>query len=155
MLLTRRRDFQDPFAEVRALVRSLDRMWDELRPFSWELEPMPFSRWVPPVDILEKPDAHIIRLDLPGLSPEQVKVEIRDNTLTVSGTREEARKEEGANYCRQERYFGAFQRSFELPANIQTDAVSADFSNGVLEIRLPKTEEAKPKEVKVRVTSSK
>jgi HSP20 family protein len=149
MLLTRRQNIADPFTEMRALVRALDRMWDEWLVPRTDGEPSGLFTWRPSVDILEANDAHIIRMDLPGLSPDQVKVEIKDNQLTVSGSREESRTEEGVNYHRQERCFGAFHRSFELPSNIKTDAITANFSNGVLEIRLPKAEEAKPRQVRI------
>lgn len=153
MLLSRR--IRDPFEEMRALIRSFDRMWDTFTTVPVSEERTPFARWVPWVDILETPDAHLIRMDLPGVSPEQVKVEVKDNALTVSGNREESHLEEGTVYCRQERFFGAFQRSFELPSNINTAAITADFKDGVLEIRLPKAEEAKPREVKINFKSDK
>jgi HSP20 family protein len=113
------------------------------------------AAWTPAVDILENTDSYTIRLDLPGVSPEKVTVELKDNTLTIRGSREEAKEEEGANYHRQERCSGAFQQSFELPPNVNADAVTADFTNGVLEARLPKADEAKPRQVQVRVTGGK
>src|SRR3712207_5709334 len=104
-------------------------------------------RWVPAMDLVETADAFVLRADLPGLTQEDVKLEIEVSVLTVSGERqaEHEAKEEG--FYRLERAFGSFSRSLTLPKGINAEAVGATFTNGVLEVRIPKPEQAKPRRI--------
>src|SRR5687768_4933825 len=98
------------------------------------------QRWVPAMDLVESDDHFVLKADLPGLAEEDVAIEIRDNTLTISGERrsEYERKERG--WYRVERSTGSFSRSLALPEGVDADAVTAEFEKGVLEIRIPKPE---------------
>jgi HSP20 family protein len=106
-------------------------------------------RWVPAMDLVESDDHFILRADLPGLSEDDVKIELEDNTLTLSGERktEHERNEEG--YYRIERAFGSFSRSLTLPRGIDPESVQASFDRGVLEVRIPKPEERKPRRIEI------
>ena len=112
------------------------------------------QRWVPAMDLVESDDHFVLKADLPGLGEEDVAIEIRDNTLTISGERrsEYERKERG--WYRVERSTGSFSRSLALPEGVDAEAVSAEFDKGVLEIRIPKPEQRKPRRVQIRAAHS-
>jgi HSP20 family protein len=106
-------------------------------------------RWVPPMDLVETGDHFVLRADLPGLSEEDIQIEVEDNVLTVSGERKAEHEENREGFYRVERAFGAFSRSLTLPQGIDPEAVTANFENGVLEIRVPKPEERKPRRIEI------
>ncbi len=103
-------------------------------------------RWMPAMDLLETEDAFVLRADLPGMSEEDVSIELEDATLTVSGER---KTEHESGYMRVERASGAFRRSLTLPKGIDPEAVSASFDRGVLEVRIPKPEQRKPRRIAI------
>ncbi len=107
--------------------------------------------WSPVVDIEETELNYLIRAELPGLSKENVKVEVEDGVLTLSGERDLERKVEGKTFHHIERSHGTFTRSFTLPENADAESVSANYKEGLLEIRVAKCEEALPKSIEVRV----
>ena|SRR5436190_24346411 len=107
-------------------------------------------RWVPATDLLEKDDHFVLRADLPGLSEDDVSIEVQDNTLTVSGERKAEHEEKQRGWYRVERSFGRFSRSLTLPEGVNADAITADFDRGVLEVRIPKPEERKPRRVEIK-----
>jgi HSP20 family protein len=108
-------------------------------------------RWVPAMDLLETADHFVLRADLPGMTQDDVKIELEDSTLTVSGERKSEHEDKQEGYYRVERAFGSFSRSLTLPKGINADAVTASFDNGVLEIRVPKPEERKPRRISIAV----
>jgi len=108
-------------------------------------------RWVPAMDLLETADHFVLRADLPGLRQEDVAIELEDNVLTVSGERKAEHEERQEGYYRVERAFGGFSRSLTLPKGIDASAVTAEFDNGVLEVRIPKPEERKPQKISIGV----
>ena len=108
------------------------------------------QRWVPAMDLMEADDHFVLRADLPGLSEDDVSIEIQDNTLAISGERKSEHEERQRGWYRLERSFGRFSRSLSLPEGIDADAVSAQFDKGVLEIRIPKPEERKPRRVAIK-----
>jgi HSP20 family protein len=108
-------------------------------------------RWIPPMDLVETQDDFVLRADLPGLTEDDVKIELADNVLTVSGERKAEHEERGEGYYRVERASGAFSRSLTLPEGVKADAVKANFDRGVLEVRIPKPEERKPRKVSITV----
>jgi HSP20 family protein len=107
--------------------------------------------WSPVVDIEETELNYLIRAELPGLSKENVKVTVEDGVLTLSGERDLERKVEGKTFHHIERSHGTFTRSFTLPENAEAESVSANYKDGLLEIRVAKSEEALPKSIEVRV----
>jgi HSP20 family protein len=107
--------------------------------------------WLPPVDISETEDKLVIKAEMPGLDPKDVDVSISADVLTIKGEKKKKEEEKGEHYYCVETYSGSFQRSFRLPHNVKTDKIEAAFDKGVLRITIPKTEEAKKKEIKIRV----
>jgi HSP20 family protein len=116
-----------------------------------EKEELARTVWSPSVDIYEEPEAIMIEADLPGLNKENVSVNLENNVLTIQGERKLEHEEKRENYHRVERAYGSFTRSFTIPSNIQAEKIEAEFKDGVLRIRLPKREEAKPKQIEVKV----
>jgi HSP20 family protein len=108
------------------------------------------QRWVPAMDLTEADDHFVLRADLPGLGEDDVSIEIQDNTLTISGERKAENEERQRGWYRVERSFGRFSRSLTLPEGVDADAVSAEFDKGVLEVRIPKPEERKPRRVAIK-----
>jgi HSP20 family protein len=147
--------FMHPFRDLSRLQRRIDRIFDEmLDPFSRGGEAlMPSSieqiGFVPPMDIEETPSHYLVAFDLPGISKDEIKIDVKDNTLVVSGERRREKKAEGGAQV-QERYYGMFQRSFTLPADVKADAIEANCSNGVLQIAIPKAEPAKGRSIQIK-----
>ena len=108
-------------------------------------------RWIPAMDLVETEDDFVLRADLPGLTDEDVKVEVEDNILTISGERKAEHEERKEGYYRVERASGSFSRSLTLPEGVDAGAVKANFDNGVLEVRVPKPEERKPRKVSIAI----
>ena len=110
------------------------------------------SQWAPAVDISEDAETLTIRADLAGLRKEDVKINVEDGVLTLHGERKfDEQKENGKNYYRIERGYGVFARSFTLPNTVNSERISAHMKDGVLEITIPKREEAKPKQIEIQV----
>lgn len=105
--------------------------------------------WTPPVDIYETDEALILQAELPGISKDEVTVELKDNTLVLRGERKRSHEVKEENYQRIERTYGEFQRSFVLPTTVDQNRVMASFKDGVLELNLPKAEVAKPKRITI------
>ena len=109
--------------------------------------------WMPEADICETENGFEIRAELPGVSENNVNISVTDNLLTIKGNKHQEEATEGKNYHRVERRYGSFQRSFTLPRHIETDAIKAEFKDGVLILGIPKAEAAKPTEVPITVNS--
>ena len=107
--------------------------------------------WMPAVDISETENDISIRADIPGMSKDDIKVIVHENVLTLKGERRSEKTEEKTNYYRSERVYGSFYRSFSLPSMVNAGKIKANYVNGVLEVSLPKVEEAKPKEIAIDV----
>jgi HSP20 family protein len=105
--------------------------------------------WIPLVDIHETDDALILKAELPGFSKDDVNVEIKDNSLTLKGQCQEEKEVKEEQYHRRERAYGSFQRTFMLPVTVDPERVTATYKDGVLELRLPKRETAKPKRIAI------
>jgi len=116
--------------------------------FNFLDEFVPNGTWAPPVDVAE--DAHkiMVKVEVPGMSESDLKVNFVDGVLTVSGEREFERKED-RNYHRIERQYGSFVRTFTLPRSADSNAIVANYKNGILEIEIPKKDEAKPKQIQI------
>jgi HSP20 family protein len=108
-------------------------------------------RWIPAMDLVETDDDFVLRADLPGLSEGDVSIELEDNVLTVSGERKSEHEERKEGYYRVERASGSFSRSLTLPEGVDPDSIKASFDKGVLEVRIPKPEERKPRKVAITV----
>jgi len=128
--------------------------WDRLMSdfFSDKLEDSGLTDWAPEVDIVEDKDAFVVTADLPGLTKKDISINIKENMLTISGERKSEIKDENKNYCRTERRYGAFKRSFQLTDKVVADKIAASFKDGVLTVSVPKAEEVKPKEIEIKVS---
>jgi HSP20 family protein len=125
--------------------REVDRLFDAF--FGVDREQG--RRWVPPVDLVEADDHFVLKADLPGLSEEDVSIEVQDGTLTISGERAAQHEDSERGWYRIERSFGSFHRSLTLPEGVDPDGISANFDRGVLEVRIPKPAERKPRRVEI------
>jgi HSP20 family protein len=108
--------------------------------------------WAPSVDIAETPEEFLIKAELPEVKKEDVKVSVENGVLRLAGERKQEKEEKGRKYHRVERSYGSFLRTFTLPDNVDDTKVHAEFKDGVLNVRLPKTEKAKPKAIEVKVS---
>jgi HSP20 family protein len=110
-------------------------------------------RWVPPVDLVEAEDHFVLKADLPGLTEGDVNIEVQDGTLTISGERKAEHEQHEKGWYRIERSFGSFSRSLTLPDGVDPDRIAASFDHGVLEVRIPKPEERKPRRIEIATTN--
>jgi HSP20 family protein len=137
----------EPFRELAALQNEMSRWMGQLSgPTSGNGSS---STWLPAVDVWETEDELVLSFDLPGIPEDAIAVELEDNVLTVSGERERTSEHSNDRFYRFERRFGTFARSVTLPPGVREDAIRANYSNGVLEVRVPKPEEQKPKRIQV------
>jgi HSP20 family protein len=107
--------------------------------------------WAPAVDIFETEHELVVQADLPDVNPQDLDIRVENNILTIRGERKFEKKVNEENYLRVERAYGSFSRSFSLANSVKSDAIKADYQNGVLTLSIPKREEAKPKQIKVNV----
>ena len=141
-----------PWREVARMQREMDRLFDDMRPW-WpaRLAARRFAVDAPAVDVYEEKDAIVVKAELPGMSKENIQVSVEEGALTIRGEKKREEKIEEKDYAYQERSYGAFTRTIGLPAAVKADQVTAQFKHGVLEVRLPRAEESKPKTVSVKV----
>lgn len=139
----------DPTREVDSLQSEVNRVFDAFFGSGSGQAAAPARRWVPAMDLVETDEHLVLRADLPGLSEEDVAIEIKDGVLTVSGERRAEHEEKSEGFYRVERSFGSFSRSMTLPQGIEAEQVAAEFDNGVLEVRIPKPAERKPHRVAI------
>jgi HSP20 family protein len=130
-------------------------LWDDLMEnffYGWpSADSEVQTAWCPRTDVRETEKEIVLDLEIPGIDKKDIKVEVKDNTLTISGERNEEKAEEGTDYYRRERRYGKFERSFGLPDTVEEDKVSAQYKNGILTLTLQKSEKALPKEINVEV----
>ncbi|MGZ4268502.1 MAG: Hsp20/alpha crystallin family protein [Solirubrobacteraceae bacterium] len=136
----------DPFGELADLRSRFDRMFEELS----EGRERP---WAPAIDVVRENGDLVLHADIPGIKPEEVKVEIEDDVLTVSGQHEERKEEKGKDFVRRERHYGSFQRSIALPAGVDAKKIKATTHDGVLEVKIPLPKEASKEKVAITPTA--
>lgn len=147
-----------PFTDLTRWERDMERMFDDfwgrrMRPWwpeRWSL-PAVLEISPPAVDLYEEKDDIVVKVELPGMDKDNIEVNLTDHTLTIKGKKKKEEEIKEENYYKSERSYGSFVRTLELPRDVHADKVKASFKNGILEVRLPKTEEAKAKEIKVKV----
>jgi HSP20 family protein len=138
-----------PFRGVSTLQEQINRLFNES--FDRSSEEGNLTTWAPAVDILETEQNLVVKADLPDIKPEELDIRVENNILTIRGERKFEKKVNENNYLRVERSYGSFSRSFSLANTVNAEAIQADYKNGVLTLSIPKREEAKPKQIKVRV----
>jgi HSP20 family protein len=139
----------EPFAGFGNLPSVFNELFDETFDRSWAQPSI--SKWYPAVDVLESNDAYLIRAELPGMKREDIHVEVKDGMLVLSGERKSEKPVEGVEYRHVERVAAKFSRAFSLPETARPDGIEASYKDGILEIRLPKAEEAKPRQIEISV----
>jgi HSP20 family protein len=136
---------RSPYGQLR---EQLNRLFD----VSASRAPESFGDWSPALDAFEDKDKYVVSLELPGMKREDISVTVHDGVLTVAGERKSEQDSKTGAVHRSERYYGKFTRSVSLPSTAKTDNVAASYKDGVLQIELPKAEEAKPKSIEVKVS---
>lgn len=140
----------EPAAELGTIQNEMNRLFN-----TFFDQPSPTGRgvagrrWIPAMDLIETADHYVLRADLPGLADEDVNVQLEDNVLTISGERKAEHETNQEGCHRLERAFGSFSRSLTLPDGVDPDGVQAHFDRGVLNIRIPKPEQKKPRQVQI------
>jgi len=139
------------FGRLSSLRDELDRLFES--PLAeWTGTSQLLSGWTPALDVYEDKENFIVKAELPSMKREDINVSLHDGALSISGERKSETKHEDAEVHRTERFFGRFQRTVALPASVAADKVKAQYKDGVLTVTLPKTEEAKPKQIDVSVS---
>lgn len=139
------------FKELERMRREMDRLWEsffEERP-RWRVEEA--GEWLPSLDLSETKNDFVVKAELPGIDPKDIDISLANDILTIKGEKKQEKEEKEENYHIIERSYGSFTRSIRLPREVQSDKISASYKNGVLKITLPKSEEAKKKEIKIKV----
>jgi len=140
-----------PFDEMTTLRREIDTLWDRFFPEALFHERYGTHEWLPSVDLTETKDRLVIKAELPGLEAKDVELTLADNILTIRGEKKEEKEEKDEHRFFVERYCGTFERRIKLPTLVKTDKIDATFDKGILTINLPKSEEAKNREIKIKV----
>jgi HSP20 family protein len=139
----------EPLREFSTLQNEMNRLFNTVFDTPAANGGSTLRRWMPAMDLVETADHFVLRADLPGLSEEDVNIELEDRVLTISGERKAEHELSKEGYHRVERAFGTFSRALTLPEGIDPDAVAATFDRGVLEVRIPKPEERKPRKISI------
>jgi HSP20 family protein len=139
----------EPLRELGTLQSEMNRLFSTVFDTPAQGSGGALRRWMPAMDLVETPEQFVLRADLPGLGEDAVRIELEDATLTISGERAAEHESPGEGFYRIERAFGPFSRSLTLPKGVDPEAVSARFDRGVLEVRIPKPEERKPRRIEI------
>lgn len=137
----------DPFAEIGELRSRFDRMLDDLTDGRERA-------WTPAIDVERSNGNLVLRADIPGFKPEEVKIEVDDDILTVSGVHEERKEEKDRHYVRRERRYGSFSRSMALPRGVEANSIKAETHDGVVEVKIPLPKETSKETVTITPTAT-
>lgn len=141
-----------PAKELKNMQRQMDRFFDQMwgnDAFDLQTQALAEPVFAPSCDINETDSHFLLTFDIPGVKKDEVKIDIRDNMLTVSGERKEEREETRRGMTRSERFYGSFERSFALPMNVKGDEIEANYADGVLRVAIPKAEPTQAKQIKI------
>jgi HSP20 family protein len=141
----------EPLRELTTLQNEMNRLFGTVFDAPAPSNGGTLRRWMPAMDLVESGDHFVLRADLPGLSEGDVSIELEDNVLTVAGERKAEHEAKKEGFYRMERSFGQFRRSLTLPDGVDADGIAATFDKGVLEVRIPKPEERKPRRVAIQL----
>lgn len=144
----------EPARELQSVQTEMNRLFNTLFEGSAPSNAPQSRRWIPAMDLVENEHDFVLRADLPGISEQDVKIELQDNTLTISGERKSEHEERKEGYYRLERASGSFARSLTLPEGIDPDGVKASFDKGVLEVHIPKPAVRKPQKIEISVSNA-
>ena len=144
--------WEQPFRGATTLQEQINRVFGDVVGRTGEESNL--TPWAPEVDIYETENELVVKADLPDVNPQHLDIRVESNILTIRGERKFDKKVNEDNYLRIERSYGSFSRSFSLANSVNSEAIKADYQNGVLTLSIPKREEAKPKQIKVNVTTN-
>ena len=144
--------WEQPFRGATTLQEQINRVFGDVVGRTGEESNL--TPWAPEVDIYETENELVVKADLPDVNPQDLDIRVESNILTIRGERKFDKKVNEDNYLRIERSYGSFSRSFSLANSVNSEAIEADYQNGVLTLSIPKREEAKPKQIKVNVTTN-
>jgi len=139
-----------PSRELTTLRDEMDKIWNRFFGEWPGMEPFR-TEWVPSLDVSETKNNIVVKSEVPGMDPKDIDISLVGDALTIKGEKKQEREEKDENYHRIERSYGTFSRSVRLPQDVQSDKIKANYKNGILKITLPKSEEAKAKEIKIKV----
>ena len=146
----------EPFRELATLQNEMNRLFNTAFDTpAGQGNGGTLRRWMPAMDLVETDDHFVLRADLPGMSENDVNIEVEDRVLTVSGERKAEHETAKEGYHRVERAFGSFSRALTLPEGVDPESVEASFDRGVLEVRIPKPEQRKPRKISIGVGGEK
>ena len=137
----------DPCRETTSLQGQVDRLVDSM----WSGRQ---GSWVPAVDVFDQHDAVVLKAELAGMRPDDIKIEVEDNVLTIKGERSFSEKIDDERYYRVERRFGSFQRSLALPQGVKADEIEAAYEDGILQVRVPKAPVEQPRRIEVKTAKA-
>ncbi len=141
-----------PFEDIEKMRSEMDRLWDTFlfgvpqKRDLWEE-----TAWLPPADVSETKNEIVVNVEAPGMDPKEFDISLSEGTLTIKGEKKQEKAEEGENFHLVERTYGSFTRSILLPQEVEGDKIRASYKNGILTVTVPKIEEAKRKEIKIKV----
>jgi len=142
----------EPFRELTSLREAMDRLFEEsfVRPSSWWFD----GRYEVPIDMYQTEDNVVVKASLPGYKPEEIDISITGDNLVIKGEHKEEKEVKEQDYIYKERHFGNFTRTIPIPVQVKSEKAEAVFENGVLTLTLPKAEEVKPKQIKIKAKTS-
>ena len=138
----------EPFRDLMAMQDRMTRLFDETLSRVWK-EEVPRGVWSPPVDIMEKGNEVILKMDLPEMNQNEIEIKVEENTLIIQGERKFIKESPDTSYVQIQRPFGTFQRTFALPRGIDQENIKAGYKDGVLRVALPKKVDRHPKQITV------
>jgi HSP20 family protein len=146
----------EPVRELQTMQNEMNRLFNTFfdSPQTGNGGQTPLRRWIPAMDVVETDDHFVLRADLPGLSEKDINIELEDSVLTISGERKAEHEQRNEGYYRVERASGSFSRSLTLPEGVNAEGIQAHFDKGVLEVRIPKPEQQKPRKVQISLGGS-
>jgi HSP20 family protein len=140
-----------PFRELERMRREMDRLWDSFFEERPRRKAEEVGEWLPSLDVSETKNILVVKAELPGMDPKDIDISLSDGMLTIKGEKKQEKEEKEENYHLIERSYGTFARMVRLPKEVKRDKISASYKNGILKVILPKSEEAKKKEIKIKV----
>jgi HSP20 family protein len=142
----------DPFRDLETIQSQMNKLFDSsLVKWTDRDTGLLEGAWSPAVDIYDSKDAVMVRADMPGMKKEEIDISVHGDALTLKGEKKHEEEKKDKGFVRTERFYGSFNRAIRLPAEVDAEKVEANYKNGVLELRLPKKEEAKPKQIKIDI----
>jgi HSP20 family protein len=140
-----------PFTDFEGMRREMDRVWESFLEGGLRRRTEEAREWLPSLDVAETKNEIVVKAEVAGMDPKDIDISLSDGVLTIKGEKKQEKEEKEADYHLVERSYGSFTRLVQLPKEVQSDKISASYKDGILKITLPKSEEAKKKEIKIKV----